>query len=541
MHRELRVKGRAPAGAIAVLAATLGAGVHAAEPSKPADRPKAPTMTDVLAASKPSDWRALDPDRTLYLELPSGRVVIELAPEFAPKHVANLRTLVREKFFDGLAIVRVHDNYVVQWGDPDGQRSLGSAARKLEPEYERASAGLPFRRLLDGDVYAPEVGWSGGFPVARDPAAGRAWLAHCYGMVGVGRDLAPDSGNAAELYVVIGHAPRHLDRNITTIGRVVQGIEKLTALPRGTGALGFYEDPSQRVPIRSLRFASELPVDQRTHLEVLRTDTATFDALVETRRNRRDAFFLRPAGRVDLCNVPIAVRVAGTRGGSSAGTAASTPAGASADAAAPTPAAGGAPVSPAQPLLGTTWHWVRTVDPERNWTPADPKRYTLTLQPEGRAQVRADCNRGMGSYTHGGSSLQFGPLATTKMLCTEAAGLDARYLQQLGAGRIVAQAGGLLRLDLLADSGTMFFAAEPDARVRDYRCDGGRSAWAVYTAQRARVVAGPQVHDLPAVPSASGAKYAAGDVVWWTKGDEAALEQRDTRVLTNCRASDGTG
>jgi peptidylprolyl isomerase len=127
-------------------------------------------------------------------------------------------------------------------------------------------------------------------------------------MVGVGRDLAPDSGNAAELYVVIGHAPRHLDLNVALMGRVVQGIEKLTALPRGTGPLGFYEDPAQRVPIRSIRYAADVPAAERVALEVLRTDTPTWTALVETRRNRRDAFYLHAAGRVDLCNVPIVVR-----------------------------------------------------------------------------------------------------------------------------------------------------------------------------------------------------------------------------------------
>lgn len=279
-------------------------GAHAAEQGVS----KGPTMADVLAATKPGDWRPLDPARTLYLELAAGRVVIELAPEFAPRHVANLRTLVGQRFFDGLAIVRSHDNYVVQWGDPEGKRALGAAAKRVPAEFDRAADGLPFTRLPDGDVYAPEVGWSAGFPVARDPAAGRAWLAHCYGMVGVGRDVGADTGNAAELYVVIGHAPRHLDRNVTLIGRVVQGIERLSALPRGTGPLGFYEQENQRVPIRSMRFASDLAASDHTNLEVLRTDTPAFTALVETRRNRLDAFFERPAGRVDLCNVPIVVR-----------------------------------------------------------------------------------------------------------------------------------------------------------------------------------------------------------------------------------------
>jgi peptidylprolyl isomerase len=127
-------------------------------------------------------------------------------------------------------------------------------------------------------------------------------------MVGAGRDNDVDSGGGTELYVVIGHAPRHLDRNVTLVGRVVQGMELLSALPRGTGALGFYEKPEQRVPIRSIRIASDVPPPQRTELEILRTDTPTFTAYVEARRNRREEWFKVPAGHVDVCNVPIAVR-----------------------------------------------------------------------------------------------------------------------------------------------------------------------------------------------------------------------------------------
>jgi peptidylprolyl isomerase len=169
-------------------------------------------------------------------------------------------------------------------------------------------ARLAFTRLPDPDGYAPEVGFSGGFPAARDSKLGQAWLAHCYAMVGAGRDNAVDSGNGAELYVVIGHAPRQLDRNIALVGRVVQGMERLATLPRGSGSLGFYEQPTQHVPIRRVRVAADVPEAERTRLEVLRTDTATFDALVEARRNRRDEWYKLPAGYIDLCNVPIPVR-----------------------------------------------------------------------------------------------------------------------------------------------------------------------------------------------------------------------------------------
>lgn len=291
-----------------VVAFTAASIAHASSPAS------TPTMADVLAQSRASDWRALDPDNTLYLDLGNGRVIIELAPQFAPAHAGNIRTLARQRYWDGLAIVRVQDNYVVQWGDPDAggesARDFGKARRKLPAEFDRTADGLDFAPLPDGDVYAPQAGWSNGFPAARDAEAGRAWLAHCYGAVGAGRDNAADSSNGSELYVVIGHSPRHLDRNITLVGRVVQGMEHLAALPRGNGAMGFHESAAQHVPIRSIRLASDVPADQRDNLEVLRTDTPTFQRLVESRRHRREAWFIDPVGKVELCNVPLPVRVA---------------------------------------------------------------------------------------------------------------------------------------------------------------------------------------------------------------------------------------
>ncbi|MGB5515953.1 MAG: peptidylprolyl isomerase, partial [Thermoanaerobaculia bacterium] len=158
-----------------------------------------PTMPEVLANSSPSDWRVLDPAETLVLDLPSGRVIMALAPEFAPEHVANIKALVAERFYDDLVIVRSQDNYVVQWGDPAEdpakRKPVKKARTSLAPEFDRAvSDDLPVTLLADGDAYAPQVGFAGGFPVAVDPAAGRIWLTHCYGMVGVGRDVALDSG-----------------------------------------------------------------------------------------------------------------------------------------------------------------------------------------------------------------------------------------------------------------------------------------------------------------------------------------------------------
>jgi len=295
---------------IACLVAATIATERAAEP--PAQKPA--TMAEIVAAAKPDDWRALDPENTLYMELAGGRVVIELSPAFAPRHAANVKALAREHYFDGLAIIRVQDNYVAQWGDPGAEdpqaaRKVQCAQKTLAAEFDRAiDAAIPFTPLPDGDVYAAEVGFSAGFPVARDKGSGRMWLTHCYGMVGAGRGNASDSGGGTDIYVVIGQAPRHLDRNCTLFGRVVQGMELLSSLPRGSGPMGFYEETEPLVPIRSIRVAADVPLAERSELEILRTESEAFRRLIEARRNRCEEWFLFQAGRIEICNVPVPLR-----------------------------------------------------------------------------------------------------------------------------------------------------------------------------------------------------------------------------------------
>jgi peptidylprolyl isomerase len=287
--------------AILIAASQSAAGVDALQV-------KPRTMSDVIAASKSADWRALDPQNTLYLELPGGRVVIELSPAFAPKHVANIKALMHEHYFDGLAIYRAQDNYVVEWGDAEHQRPIKNAQKNLAAEFSRPATDLAFTVLPEPDAYAPEVGFVDSLAAARDPRTHQAWLAHCYGMVGAGRDNDVDSGGGTELYVVIGHAPRHLDRNVTLVGRVVSGIELLSTLKRGTGPMGVYEKPAERTSIRSMRLAADVPEAERSQLEVMRSDTQTFADLIEARRNRREEWFKVPAGHIELCNVPLIVR-----------------------------------------------------------------------------------------------------------------------------------------------------------------------------------------------------------------------------------------
>ena len=81
-----------------------------------------PTPESILASAPAGDWQTADPADTLYMDIPSGRVVILLAPDFASKTVANIRTLAHEKYFDDSAIVRSQDNYVVQWSQENKEK-----------------------------------------------------------------------------------------------------------------------------------------------------------------------------------------------------------------------------------------------------------------------------------------------------------------------------------------------------------------------------------------------------------------------------------
>ena len=266
------------------------------------EKPEAVTPASVLADAPASAWRALPPGELIVMDLRGGaRVVILLATGFAPAHVANIKTMARAGYYDGLWIERVQDGYVVQWGDPDAKKPQPAGVRQhLPAEYDFPAAGVPMKPLPYRDAYAAKVGWSRGWPVASDGR--RTWLTHCYGMVGVGRNLAPDTGDGAELYAIIGQPARALDRNITVVGRVLSGMEHITALPRGTGDLGFYKTLEERLPIARVALASDLPPAERPRLAMLDTGSPAFGQWLQVKANRKDDFYVRPAGAVDLCN-----------------------------------------------------------------------------------------------------------------------------------------------------------------------------------------------------------------------------------------------
>lgn len=267
--------------------------------------PASPKPADPL----PADWVPIPADELLVVTLADGgTVTVRLAAAHAPAHVANIRRLAATRWWDaGASVYRVQDNYVAQWGDATEKKPLPPGIVTNPPaEYERPGP-TAVARLTKADPYSAWAGYSrGGWPLAG--VGDKQWIPHCYAMVGVARDLAPSTGSGAELYAVIGHGPRALDRNIAVVGRVIDGIERLSTLPRGTGDLGFYADERQRVPIRSVRLASELPPAERPRFEYRRPDNARFVAWIKGRENREPPFFTVPAGGADICNAMPPVR-----------------------------------------------------------------------------------------------------------------------------------------------------------------------------------------------------------------------------------------
>jgi peptidylprolyl isomerase len=268
------------------------------------------TPGEIVERAPPGAWKAIPADDLMVMDLKNGgRIVIQLAPAFAPVHIANIQALARGGYWDGATVYRVQDNYVAQWGLNESDKPWPAGVTPKPPaEYTRPLVGLAITPLGSPDAYAPAAGFADGWPVAYSPKGGWADLAHCYGSVGVGRDLSPDTGTGGELYAVIGHAPRQLDRNIALVGRVVDGIDHLSSLPRGTDSLGMYKDKAQYVPIAGIRLASQMPAAERPAYEYMDTGSASFARYLQVRANRHDAFYIRPAGGVSLCNVQVPVR-----------------------------------------------------------------------------------------------------------------------------------------------------------------------------------------------------------------------------------------
>ena len=282
-------------------------------------------MAVSVSASAQDDmiWNSLDPDNTVYLEMQDGTVIIELTPAFAPKTVKQFKNLLEDQFYRGLSFYRVIDGFVAQGGDEsdiDGSQMANLLPAEFEinwplkPKDKKEAKDwtpMSWTPVQTGDLFAPYTGFIDGFPAARDKKkAGKAWLTHCPGSVAMARNNDPDSG-MTDFYIVIGQAPRYLDRNLTIFGRVVWGMDVVQRIKRGpTLKNGIIEEDLERSWIKRMRLASSLGAAERLDIYVADTNSKGFEKMLKERRNRTNEFFHhKPPKVLDICQVPIPARL----------------------------------------------------------------------------------------------------------------------------------------------------------------------------------------------------------------------------------------
>jgi peptidylprolyl isomerase len=264
-----------------------------------------------FAFAADEEWREVEAENLVVMDLSYGRVLLELAPDFAPKHAERFRALVRAKFYDGQSFYRVIDGFVAQGGIGEGDDKKTPEWPPLKAEFERPiNDDVTFTKLGSPDLFADEVGHVDGFPVGRDWKDGRMWILHCPGTLAMARDNDPDTGGT-EFYVPIGHGPRRLDRNLTAFGRVLDGMQYLQKLNRGDPKVesGVIQDASKRDPIVRMQMAADMPRGERPRIQVVDTRSKGFAAYKEQRRNPAPDFYKKVSPNLDICAFNAQVQV----------------------------------------------------------------------------------------------------------------------------------------------------------------------------------------------------------------------------------------
>ncbi len=265
--------------------------------------------TGLQAAGEPS-WRELSPENTVFMEMSEGLVVIELNPVFAPETVKQFKQLAQDHFYDGLGFYRVIDGFVAQGGDGSDLGKLSNVPL-IDAEFEIDwNEEFSYTTVQSPDMFAPETGIIDGFAVARDPSRDKVWLAHCPGIVAMARNDDPDSSRT-DFYIVIGQAPRYLDRNMNIFGRIVYGMDVVQQIKRGPAlGNGIIQDETASSRISQMRLLSEIPEEDRLQVFVMDTSDKGFKKLLKGRLDRKQKFFHnQPPKVLDVCQVPVAGRI----------------------------------------------------------------------------------------------------------------------------------------------------------------------------------------------------------------------------------------
>lgn len=289
--------------------AALAIGAAAFAPASAKDRVSpAVAAYNLLTKAPESDWRTIEPENLLVLDLPSGPVAIELRADFAPAHVERIRSLVRSGFYNGLTFHRVVEGFVAQGGDPKGDGTGGSELPDLPPEFARDVKDVNGFREIGRDRIASRVGFVDGMPVAAQPDALRTflnarsaelWGVHCPGILSMARATDPASANS-QFFILLGDARLDLDSRYSVWGLVLDGIEHTRRIARG-------EPPTRPTSIVRARIGADIPVEKRPKVEILKTDTATFVDYIKAARLVTDDGFVK-----DLCDIRAPRKINGT-------------------------------------------------------------------------------------------------------------------------------------------------------------------------------------------------------------------------------------
>ena len=287
--------------ALITAAAALWAGAAMAQtPRPPATSPATTAPAPAPTVVAPVDWRALDPENTLVIDTNRGRIVVELTPLAAPRHVERIKLLARRSFFDGVVFHRVIDWFMAQTGDPLGTGEGQSPYPDLEAEFTfRRGPADPF--VAFGSPAGAVLGFVGSLPVMSQPDAlmaraadGKvsAWGLYCPGVAGMARDEAPGSANSQ--FFLMRQPYPSLEKRYTVFGRVVQGLDVVRAIKTGEPVT----DPDRMLRVRVL---ADVPEAERPRIQVADPRGPAFRALVERLRRERGADF-------SLCDVEVPVR-----------------------------------------------------------------------------------------------------------------------------------------------------------------------------------------------------------------------------------------
>src|SRR5579859_701909 len=268
-------------------------------PPAPAAKPAAPAAP---SAPGPADWRTPDPNNVLVIDTNKGRIVLEMIPEVAPQHVAQIRALAHENFYDGLKFFRVIDKFMDQTGDPQNNGQGGSSKPNVPAEFTfRRGSDIPFAMAADQTV--AEIGFVKSLPIesqsmmlaamTKDQKV-TAWSLYCQGVMGMARDENPDSGNSQ--FFLMRYPYPSLEKKYTAWGRVVSGLDVVRAIKTGEPV----EQPQD--VMEHVRLLADLPEKDRPKVRVIDPKGPWFKAQIERSRAAKGADFT-------ACDVDIPVEV----------------------------------------------------------------------------------------------------------------------------------------------------------------------------------------------------------------------------------------